>query len=149
MKAVQKIENDRVRNSTSMNVNKKIDRKIAENVVYYSNADKSELQERINTLNKEWDIERTLELNASLFALTGILLGLTRNKKWFILPTMVTAFLAQHAIQGWCPPVTFFRRLGVRTQKEIEAERHALLQILEETDTATKKISRKISTELS
>jgi hypothetical protein len=32
----------------------------------------------------------------------------------------------QHATQGWCPPVPVFRRLGIRTQTEIDHERYAL-----------------------
>jgi hypothetical protein len=31
-----------------------------------------------------------------------------------ILPALVTAFLFQHAVQGWCPPVPILRRLGFR-----------------------------------
>ncbi|HET9942578.1 MAG TPA: hypothetical protein VFR05_04515, partial [Terriglobia bacterium] len=34
--------------------------------------------------------------------------------------------LLQHAVQGWCPPVPLFRRLGIRTQREIDEERYAL-----------------------
>jgi len=36
------------------------------------------------------------------------------------------AILLQHAVQGWCPPVTYFRRRGVRTGEEIAEERFAL-----------------------
>ena len=39
---------------------------------------------------------------------------------------MVAGFLLQHAVQGWCPPLPVFRRLGFRTQTEIEEERYAL-----------------------
>jgi hypothetical protein len=39
---------------------------------------------------------------------------------------LVTGFLLQHALQGWCPPVPFFRRRGVRTEAEIDRERYAL-----------------------
>jgi hypothetical protein len=39
---------------------------------------------------------------------------------------MVAAFLFQHAIQGWCPPVPILRRMGFRTASEIEQERQAL-----------------------
>jgi hypothetical protein len=39
---------------------------------------------------------------------------------------MVTGFLLQHAIQGWCPPVPILRRLGFRTADEINRERYAL-----------------------
>ncbi len=38
----------------------------------------------------------------------------------------MTAFLFQHAVQGWCPPVPVLRRLGFRTTYEIDRERYAL-----------------------
>lgn len=71
-----------------------------------------------------------LELNAALAALTGVILAATSDKKWLLLPGIVTAFLAQHAIQGWCPPLPLFRLLGIRTRKEIDRERYALLNML-------------------
>jgi hypothetical protein len=42
---------------------------------------------------------------------------------------LVTAFLFQHALQGWCPPVPVLRRLGFRTMREIDTERYALKAI--------------------
>jgi hypothetical protein len=72
------------------------------------------------------DIERTLEANASALALTGVVLGSVGDRRWLALPAVVTAFLLQHALQGWCPPVPVFRRLGFRTASEIEEERYAL-----------------------
>lgn len=35
----------------------------------------------------------------------------------------------QHAVQGWCPPVPVFRRLGIRTAREIDLERYGLKAI--------------------
>jgi hypothetical protein len=35
-----------------------------------------------------------------------------------------------HAVRGWCPPVTVLRALGFRTAKEIDAERQALEAVL-------------------
>src|SRR3954471_19127459 len=58
-------------------------------------------------------------------ALTGTLLGAFVDKR-LALPVAVTAFLLQHAVQGWCPPVPFFRKRGVRTMLEIDEERFAL-----------------------
>jgi hypothetical protein len=51
---------------------------------------------------------------------------MTRSRKWLILPSIVLPFLFQHAMQGWCPPVPLFRRLGVRTREEIDREKYAL-----------------------
>ncbi len=48
------------------------------------------------------------------------------HRKWLLLPFGVAAFLLQHALQGWCPPVDIFRRLGIRTTREINDERVAL-----------------------
>jgi hypothetical protein len=38
----------------------------------------------------------------------------------------VQGFFMQHALSGWCPPLPVLRRLGFRTQYEIEQERYAL-----------------------
>jgi hypothetical protein len=76
-------------------------------------------------LENEWDIERWLEANASALAFSGVVLGLFVNKKFFAIPCIVLPFLFQHAVHGWCPPLPIFRRKGVRTQREIEAEKFA------------------------
>ena len=56
----------------------------------------------------------------------GLALGATVDRKWFIFPAAVAGFLLQHALEGWCPPLPLFRRLGFRTQSEIDYERYAL-----------------------
>jgi len=53
-------------------------------------------------------------------------LGATVDRRFFALPAVVAGFLLQHALQGWCPPLPVFRRLGFRTQAEMERERYAL-----------------------
>ena len=130
------IGEDRVREATPDRFNDDIDQETRDNIRRYSNADAATINERIDELDDEWDIERTLELNAALIAFGGIVLGATVSKKWLFLPAVVTAFLAQHAIQGWCPPLPLFRKLGIRTQKEIQAEKHALLERLEQPKTS-------------
>jgi hypothetical protein len=92
----------------------------------YQNADAALLTARIAELKREWDIERTLEANAAAVALLGVILGATVDRRWFTFPGVVAAFLMQHAIQGWCPPLPVFRRLGVRTAAEIHEEIVAL-----------------------
>lgn len=82
--------------------------------------------QRLKQLDEEWDIERAIELNASALAFIGTALGYFAHPYWLVLPALVTAFLFQHAVQGWCPPVPILRRLGFRTVYEIEQERHAL-----------------------
>jgi hypothetical protein len=87
------------------------------------------IQRRLRELDREWDIERAIEMNASALAFIGTSLGATGSRKWLALPVLVTAFLFQHAVQGWCPPVPVLRRLGFRTVYEIEEERRELLTL--------------------
>ena len=123
---------DRIRNNTPDSINQKIDQKTQQNIQYYNKQNEMVIKSRIKELDHEWDIERVLALNASLFALTGTILGITVNKKWLILPVVVTSFLAQHAVQGWCPPLPLFRKSGFRSRKEIDLERYALVETLED-----------------
>lgn len=119
-------ESDRVRANTATEINAKIDRQIMESVRFYSGMSEDKITQRIHDLEREWDMERLLETNASALAFTGLVLGVIRNSKWLFLPGIVLPFLLQHAVQGWCPPVPLFRRLGVRTREEIEREKFAL-----------------------
>jgi hypothetical protein len=124
---VNNMENaDRVRANTAEEINRQIDRDIEIRVREYSHRTESEIARRINELEREGDIERLLETNASLLAFTGLVLGITRSRKWLIVPGIVLPFLFQHSIQGWCPPVPILRRLGVRTRDEIDREKYAL-----------------------
>jgi hypothetical protein len=119
---------DIVRENTSPEINQKIDTDIQQNLnKYYHN--RSEIDKRLWELDREWDLERMLELNAAALSFMGIWRGLTQNKLWYILPLAVTTLLATHAVEGWCPPVTLFRRLGFRTRAEIDKERYALKTI--------------------
>ena len=117
---------DRVPEHTSDAVNDHIRRQTEENVARYQNANTAEIQVRLDELDREWDVERTLEANAATACLIGLTLGATVNRKWFFFPAVVATFLLQHAVQGWCPPLPVFRRMGVRTASEIDYERYAL-----------------------
>jgi hypothetical protein len=117
---------ERIEKHTAECVNKQI-RDVTEKTVACTAAGGQQaIDQRTATLDREWDIERALETNAAVATLLGVVLGAVVNRKWFIFPAIVGGFLLQHAIQGWCPPVPIFRRLGFRTQTEIEKERYAL-----------------------
>jgi hypothetical protein len=116
---------ERVPAHTSEPVNRRIRDGIADSVRWHSRHPER-IDRRLRELDEEWDIERTLEANAATLALTGSLLGIFVDRRFLAVPVVVTAFLLQHALQGWCPPVPFFRRRGVRTMREIDEERYAL-----------------------
>ena len=127
---------DRVRRSTPLHVNLEIDRQTDCNIQWYAGASREVILQRIEELDKEWDVERVLEANASSFALTGLALGLAVDKRWLMLTRGVLVFLLQHALQGWCPPLPLLRRLGVRTRGEIDREKFALRAMMERRSTA-------------
>ena len=117
---------ERVPQHTADHVNEEICRQTEERVAQYAEAGRDAIDRRLAELDREWDIERTLEANAATASLVGLTLGATVDKKWFIFPAVVAGFLLQHAVQGWCPPLPVFRRYGFRTQSEIDYERYAL-----------------------
>ncbi|HYC78523.1 MAG TPA: hypothetical protein VEI02_12925 [Planctomycetota bacterium] len=81
---------------------------------------------RLRELDREWDVERCLETGSSVLTLLGLTGAVLRGRRWLLLPLAVQSFFLQHALQGWCPPLPLLRRLGVRTQQEIDRERYAL-----------------------
>jgi len=116
---------ERVSAHTAAAVNQQIRRQAEARLAYFA-ARPAEIPARLAELDREWDIERALEANASSLALLGVVLGATQDRRWLALPALVATFLFQHALQGWCPPVPILRRLGFRTATEIEHERQAL-----------------------
>jgi hypothetical protein len=116
----------RVPAHTSAAINEKIREDTETRIAYYI-THPHEIDARLCELEREWDIERTLEVNGSVLAMAGLALGVTRSARWLLLPAAVVTFCLQHGLQGWCPPLPLFRRMGVRTQREIDEERYALL----------------------
>jgi len=117
---------DRVVNATADDINERIHRDIRHSVAACAADGEAAIQRRLDELDAEWDTERMLEANASALVLAGLGLGSWVDRRFYLLPAVVAGFLLQHALQGWCPPLPVLRRLGVRTQTEIELERYAL-----------------------
>ncbi len=116
---------ERVPKHTARRINEQLQRKAEERVRFFEGRS-SLIPSRMKELEAEWDIERAIEANAATLAFIGVVLGYFVHPYWLALPALVTLFLFQHAVQGWCPPVPVLRRLGFRTVYEIERERHAL-----------------------
>jgi hypothetical protein len=117
---------DRVPRHTADHVNEQIRSQAEEEVRRVAAGGPEAIERRLEELEKEWDIERTLEANAATLATVGAGLALLVDRRFALIPLVVGGFLLQHALQGWCPPLPVFRRMGVRTQAEIDAERYAL-----------------------
>jgi hypothetical protein len=129
---------DRVREHTSPAVNHRIDlmtRARADEAIAQGG---SALSSRLEELDREWDIDRALITNFAIVGGAAFLTGLTRyaasppflpkRKGWLYFFGAQLGFLLLHGTVGWCPPLPVMRRLGVRTPREIEAERRMLLE---------------------
>lgn len=117
---------ERVPKHTVSHVNEQIRRETEERIARIAAAGEEAINGRLAELDHEWDIERTLEANAAALTAAGAAFALLSNRRFALVPLVVGSFLFQHAVQGWCPPVPLFRRLGFRTQREIGYERYAL-----------------------
>jgi hypothetical protein len=124
--------------------NERIRRGISNCVQYYADH-KEEIPARLTQLDREWDIERAIEANASALAIAGVALAAGHDRRWLVLPGVVAGFLMQHAIQGCCPPVPVLRKLGFRTSYEIEEERRALKALRGDFEAASQSAKRALS----
>lgn len=116
----------RVERNTSPRVNARLGASADARLSELAGSGSVEIAHRLRGLEREWDIERSLEANASALILASALLSAVFGRRWIIPGVVVAGFLLQHAIQGWCPPIPVLRRLGFRSQREIGEERTAL-----------------------
>jgi len=137
---------DRVREHTAPAVTERIDRMTEAELDAAVAAGPAAILRRLVKLESEWDVDRALMVNFALAGAASLTTGLVRyqrtpafspRRKGFLyfFGTQL-AFLLLHGTVGWCPPLAVFRRLGFRTQREIEAERSQLRDALSLTKPA-------------
>ncbi|GAC1335793.1 MAG: hypothetical protein NVSMB26_21140 [Beijerinckiaceae bacterium] len=80
----------RVPAHTSEEVNRQIKAQIEASVRRHA-AYPEGIDYRLRELDEEWDIERTLEANASTWAFTAVILGATLDKRFLAIPAIVTS----------------------------------------------------------
>ena len=134
----------RVYYHTDPEINSDIREQAIDNLTVYKNSDKL-ITDRLRMLNKEWDTERFLETNAASVVIISSMLGLKKGKGWFCLTGAAGAFLLQHALQGWCPPLPIIRRLGIRTAEEIYNEKAALKMMRGDFSQDTRDVSKMLA----
>jgi hypothetical protein len=126
----------RVQEHTPSPINQKLHEQAQERVAILSAQDPDRINERLQELDREWDTERILQTNFAVLTAFSVMLGVFVNRKWLRLAIGVPLLMIQHALQGWCPPLSAIRRIGVRTPAEIEDERFALRKLLGDFDVA-------------
>lgn len=119
---------ERVERATASHINERLAHEAEQRLEHYRQHPE-QIDGRLRELDREWDVERFIETEAPTMSLFGLLLGMTGSRKWLLLPLAVQGFVLLHAVQGWYPLLPILRRLGYRTQQEIDAERQALHQL--------------------
>lgn len=131
---------DRVREHTAPSVIERIDRMTNADLDAAVAGGPDAILRRLVKLDYEWDIDRALMVNFALAGAASLTTGLlryrltpafSRRRKGFLyLFAAQLGFLLLHGTVGWCPPASVLRRLGFRTQREIEGERRQLRDAL-------------------
>jgi hypothetical protein len=132
--APELLAHDRVREHTAGPVNDRIDQLTRASIEAHLRSKPATIARRLAELDHEWDVDRALMVNFAIAGAATFSLGLARyprRKGFLYFFGAQLAFLLVHGVAGWCPPASLFRRLGFRTQREIEVERAALRAALE------------------
>ncbi len=134
------LAHDRVREHTAPHVNDSIDRLTRGSIAEHVSGGAAAISRRLAELDQEWDVDRALMVNFAVAGAATFTAGLTRyatsspfgprRKGFLYFFGAQLGFLLLHGVVGWCPPASVFRRLGFRTQREIEVERAALREAL-------------------
>jgi len=107
-------------------MNERITEDALHRVERFCGADQETLSRRLEELDREWDFERTIQTGATMQILLGLALGAWVDRRLYAWSALVAMFLLVHALVGWAPPLPVLRKLGFRTEAEIEEERNAL-----------------------
>jgi len=117
---------DRVRAHTAREVLRRIDDATTADLTRCVHAGGDAIDARLRQLDREWDTDRVLETEAAATGLLGLALGAFTRPAFLALPAVVAGSVLLHATTGRYPLMPLFRRLGLRTAREIARERYAL-----------------------
>ena len=87
---------------------------------------------RLRQLDQELDQEQALQIGAAALGFVGAMLSVTVNMIFALLPIIAFAMLGQVAFQGWSPALILLERFGLRSSREIDGERYAVVASLAE-----------------
>jgi hypothetical protein len=117
---------DRVRRHTAAEVLRRIDGDTEARLRQLAVGKPGGIATRLDELDREWDTDRMIEVEAAFMGLFGLALGALADRRLLALPAMVGVAVFLHATTGWYPLLPVFRRLGFRSAREIARERYAL-----------------------
>jgi len=87
---------------------------------------------RLRRLDRELDQERALLWSAAALGFIGAVLAVAVDRAFAALTAIAVVTVGQYALWGWSPAAALLARLGLRSSREIDGERHALTATLED-----------------
>jgi hypothetical protein len=124
--ATSRRKRDPVRYHTASDVLRCIDDATKDQLKQHAPLDSKLISERLQALDRQWDADRAIAAEASAVGLVGLALGAFVRTGFLAMPALVGGALLLHAFTGRYPLLPVFRRMGVRTSREIARERYAL-----------------------
>lgn len=116
---------DRARRHTARSVLRRIDDDTVDHLLEVEHHPEA-AGERLQALDREWDLDRTLEVEAATVGLLGLALGVLVRPAFLAVPATVGGAVFLFGTRGIYPLLPIFRRLGIRSAREIERERYAI-----------------------
>ncbi len=120
------LETDRVRRHTAAAVLRRIDDTAVAHLLECASGGTDSMAARLHELDREWDVDRAVETETAFTGLAGLALGVLVRPVFLAAPAFAAAMLTLYAVTGRHPLMPLWRRLGLRTAREIARERHAL-----------------------
>ena len=120
------IETDRVRRHTAAAILRRIDDTTMAHLLECAKGGTDSMAARRRGLDREWDVDRAMEAETAVTGLAGLALGVLVRPAFLALPAFAATMLFLHATTGRHPLTPVWRRLGLRTAREIARERHAV-----------------------
>jgi hypothetical protein len=102
------------------------DRPTARSIRFYATHSSDLLNQRLKQLESETPIESIIHQNGGLLTIAGLILFLIRRRRWWIVPLTMATLQLQFSCTNRGPLVSFLRRRGLRSRREIEGEKLAL-----------------------
>lgn len=119
------LDTDRARRHTARAVLHRIDDDTVDHLLAVE-GDADAAKPRLEALDREWDLDRAIEAEAAAMGLLGLALGVFMRPALLAVPTAVGASVFLFGTLGIYPLLPIFRRMGLRTAREIQRERYAV-----------------------
>lgn len=100
--------------------------RVREHIRYYSCLGREAVDRRLEELDREWDLERTVTAGLSGLGAFGLVIGLLGGRSFRLFTWLAVPALFSFSLGRWSPPALLKDGLGIRPRRAIEEERYAL-----------------------